>query len=55
MAAYALAATLTGGAGFLTMLSPLLFLGIVFAPDALRDLVAALRDRRRITVKRVVR
>ncbi|WP_314373150.1 hypothetical protein [Sphingomonas paucimobilis] len=55
MAAYALAATLTGGAGFLTMLSPLLFLGVVFAPDALRDLVAALRDRRRITVKRVVR
>jgi len=55
MAAYALAALLTGGAGFLLMLAPLFFLGLVFAPDSVRELVAALRDRRRITVKRVVR
>ena len=55
LAAYALAAILTGGAGFLVMLSPLLFLGLVFAPDALRDLFGAVRARRRITVKRVVR
>lgn len=55
LAAYALAAALTGGAGFLLMLSPLLFLGLVFAPDTLRDLFVAVRARRRITVKRVVR
>ena len=55
LTAYALAGMLTGGAGFLVMLSPLLFLGLVFAPDALRDLFVAARARRRITVKRVVR
>ncbi len=32
-----------------------LLVGLVFVPDGLRDLAAAAFDRRRITVKRIVR
>ena len=35
--------------------APLPLLGLVFAPDGLRDLAAAALDRRRITVRRVIR
>lgn len=35
------------------MPAPLLLLGLVFAPDALRDLAAALLDRRRVRVQRI--
>ncbi|MGA1798720.1 hypothetical protein VH567_08055 [Sphingomonas sp. 4RDLI-65] len=35
--------------------TPLLLVGIVFAVDGLRDLIAAARDTRRITVTRVIR
>ncbi|MEI5687466.1 MULTISPECIES: hypothetical protein [Sphingomonas] len=37
------------------LIAPLLLVGLVFAPDGLRDLIEAAGDRRRITVKRVVR
>ena len=37
------------------MIAPTLLVGLAFAPDALRDLVAGARDRRRITVRRMVR
>lgn len=37
------------------LVAPLLLVGLVFAPDGLRDLVAAALDRRRITVTRAVR
>ena len=53
--AYALAGLLTGAPVMMLGLSPLFFLGVVFAPDAVRELIAAARDRRRITVTRVVR
>lgn len=36
------------------MIAPTLLVGLAFAPDALRDLVAGARDRRRITVTRRV-
>ena len=36
------------------MIAPTLLIGLAFAPDALRDLVAGARDRRRITVRRRV-
>lgn len=39
--------------GFLV--APILLVGLAFAPDALRDLLAAARDKRRITVRRVSR
>ena len=39
--------------GLLT--APVLLVGLVFAPDALRDLWAAALDTRRITVTRMVR
>ena len=39
--------------GFLV--APFLLVGLAFAPDALRDVVAAARDTRRITVRRVPR
>ncbi|WP_322964007.1 hypothetical protein [Sphingomonas fuzhouensis] len=55
LAAYALMALLTGALAFTLMVAPLLFLGVVFAPDAVRALIAAARDRRRITVRRIVR
>jgi hypothetical protein len=37
------------------MIAPTLLVGLAFAPDALRDLVTAARERSRITVRRVVR
>ena len=37
------------------MIAPILLVGLAFAPDALRDLIAASRDRRRIVVRRVAR
>ena len=37
------------------LVAPLLLIGLAFVPDGLRDLIAAVRDRRRITVKRIVR
>ncbi|WP_343527708.1 hypothetical protein [Sphingomonas sp.] len=55
MAAFALATLVTGSAAFVAGLSPLFFLGVVLAPDAVRELIAAARERRRITVTRVVR
>ncbi len=55
LAAYALFGLITGGLAFALVVAPLLFLGVVFAPDAVRELIAAARDRRRITVTRVVR
>jgi hypothetical protein len=55
LAAYALLGLLTGAPAFALAVAPLIFLGVVFAPDAVRELIAAARDRRRITVTRVVR
>ncbi|WP_137898067.1 hypothetical protein [Sphingomonas sp. 2SG] len=37
------------------LVAPLLLVGLVFVPDGARDLLAAVSDRRRITVKRIVR
>ena len=37
------------------MIAPVALAGLVFVPDALRDLSNAVFDRRRITVKRIVR
>lgn len=37
------------------MTTPVLLIGLVFAVDGLRDLIAAARDTRRITVTRVIR
>lgn len=37
------------------LIAPLLLIGLAFAPDGLRDLLAGALDRRRITVKRIVR
>jgi len=37
------------------MIAPLLLVGLAFAPDGIRDLVARARDRRRIIVTRLVR
>lgn len=37
------------------LVAPVLLVGLVFVPDGLRDLAAAIRDRRQITVKRIVR
>ena len=37
------------------MTTPVLLVGLVFALDGLRDLFAAARDTRRITVKRIIR
>ena len=37
------------------MIAPTLLVGLAFAPDGVRDLVAAARDRRRIVVRRVAR
>lgn len=37
------------------MIAPTLLIGLAFAPDGLRDLLAAALDRRRIIVKRMVR
>ena len=37
------------------LVAPLLLVGLAFVPDGIRDLAAALSDRRRITVKRIVR
>lgn len=37
------------------LIAPVLLVGLVFVPDALRDLSSAVFDRRRITVKRIVR
>lgn len=37
------------------LIAPFSLVGLVFAPDALRDLTAAALDRRRITVRRVAR
>ncbi|MEH3047874.1 hypothetical protein [Sphingomonas adhaesiva] len=37
------------------LVAPILLVGLAFVPDALRDLAAAASDRRRITVKRIVR
>lgn len=37
------------------MIAPVFLLGLAFAPDGVRDLVRAARDRRRITVTRVTR
>ena len=36
------------------MTAPITLIGFAFAPDGLRDLIASARDRRRITVKRVI-
>ncbi len=37
------------------LVAPLLLVGLAFLPDGVRDLIAAAYDRRRITVKRIVR
>ncbi|WP_293877069.1 MULTISPECIES: hypothetical protein [unclassified Sphingomonas] len=37
------------------LVAPLLLVGLAFVPDGVRDLFAGLSDRRRITVKRIVR
>lgn len=37
------------------MIAPVLLVGLAFAPDGVRDLVTRARDRRRITVTRLVR
>lgn len=37
------------------MIAPMSLIGIIFAPDAIRDIVASALDRRRITVTRVQR
>lgn len=37
------------------MIAPTILIGLAFVPDALRDLVAAARDRRKIIVTRMVR
>ena len=37
------------------LIAPVLLVGLIFVPDALRDLSSAVFDRRRITVKRIVR
>ena len=37
------------------LVAPLLLVGLAFVPDGLRDLLAGVADRRRITVKRIVR
>jgi hypothetical protein len=37
------------------MVAPIFLIGLAFAPDALRDLVAAALDRRRVRVQRVAR
>ena len=37
------------------MIAPVILIGLVFAPDGLRDLAVAARDRRRITVTRLTR
>lgn len=37
------------------LVAPLLLVGLAFVPDAIRDLLATVGDRRRITVKRIVR
>ncbi len=37
------------------LVAPLLLVGLAFVPDGVRDLVAAARDTRRITVKRIIR
>ncbi|WP_230483582.1 hypothetical protein [Sphingomonas sp. Leaf21] len=56
MAVYTLLALLTGSPAMILGMSPLFFLGVVFAPDAVRELILAARgSRRRITVTRVVR
>ncbi|WP_294239474.1 hypothetical protein [uncultured Sphingomonas sp.] len=56
LAVYALLALVTGSPAMVLGVSPLLFLGVVFAPDAVRELILAARgQRRRITVTRVVR
>jgi hypothetical protein len=58
LAAYALAIMAIGwpaADAWGTMLAPLLLLGLVFAPDALRDIAAAALDTRRVRVHRVTR
>ena len=58
---FALYAALLGVAGRVDtfywglLVAPVLLVGLAFVPDALRDLLAAALDKRRITVKRVVR
>ncbi|MEG3125613.1 hypothetical protein [Sphingomonas sp. GB1N7] len=37
------------------MIAPTILIGLAFVPDALRDLIAAARDRRKITVTRLTR
>ncbi len=37
------------------MIAPTILIGLAFVPDALRDLIAAALDRRRIIVTRMVR
>jgi hypothetical protein len=57
-AAYALLLSLFGRTDTFywgLMIAPTLPVGLAFAPDGLRDLIAAARERSRITVKRVVR
>ncbi|WP_448502966.1 hypothetical protein [Sphingomonas sp.] len=58
LAAYALAIMAIGwpaADAWGAMLAPLLLLGLVFAPDALRDIAAAALDTRRVRVHRVTR
>ncbi len=45
MAVYALLTLVTGSPVLVLGLSPLFFLGVVFAPDAVRELILAARDR----------
>jgi hypothetical protein len=58
---FALYAALLGVAGRVDtfywglLVAPTLLVGLAFVPDMLRDLIAAARDRRRITVRRVSR
>lgn len=57
-AAYAVLLSLFGRADTFywgLMVAPTLLVGLAFAPDGVRDLVATARERSRITVKRVVR
>ncbi len=61
LSVFALYAALLGIAGRVDtfywglLVAPTLLLGLAFTPDALRDLFAGALDKRRITVKRVVR
>lgn len=57
IASYAIVTSLFAGvdADWALMATPLLLVGLTFLPDALRDLVAAAMDTRRVRVQRITR